>query len=109
MNFYKRRISPLANMDLLPQRTQQGATNSQDIAYFRRVLRLGIDHSLTPRQREMVHMYFMQQLTMPQIATICCVNVSTVSRHIKAACKHLRDFRHTAELVDKLRPPGYPS
>ena len=48
-----------------------------------RTMRLAIEEELTARQQEMVSMYYLQQLSMPEIAKLLGVNVSTVSRTIK--------------------------
>lgn len=48
-----------------------------------RTMKLAIEDELTARQREMVSMYYLQQIPMPEIAKLLGVNVSTVSRTIK--------------------------
>jgi len=48
-----------------------------------RTVKLAIEEELTARQREMISMYYLQQIPMPEIAKLLGVNVSTVSRTIK--------------------------
>lgn len=44
---------------------------------------------LTPRQREMVELYYIEQMPMKEIAEILAVDISTVSRTIKRAKQRL--------------------
>lgn len=48
------------------------------------ILRLGA------KDREVVLLYFYQNLTMPEIATALSLSASTVSRRLKSACSKLR-------------------
>ncbi len=51
----------------------------------RAVLRNVVDHQLTPRQRQMVRMYYYERKSMPRIAAELGVNKSTVSRTVARA------------------------
>lgn len=49
-----------------------------------------LEEELTPRQRQMVHMYYIDQMLMRDIADTLGVNVSTVSRTIARGRKRLQ-------------------
>lgn len=49
-----------------------------------------LEEELTPRQRKMVHMYYVDQMLMRDIADTLGVNVSTVSRTIARGRKRLQ-------------------
>lgn len=49
-----------------------------------------LEEELTPRQRQMVHMYYVDQMLMRDIADTLGVNVSTVSRTIARGRKRLQ-------------------
>lgn len=51
---------------------------------------IAINEELTDRQREMVNMYYIQQMTMAQIADELGVSVSTVSRTLQRGRNRLR-------------------
>ena len=53
---------------------------------------LAVSQELTPRQKEMVEMYFIRQMPMTGIAQELGVNVSTVSRTLKRSKLRLRRF-----------------
>lgn len=44
---------------------------------------------LTPRQREIVRLYFFEGMKIPEIASVLSLYKSTVSRHLEAAKKNL--------------------
>ncbi len=54
-----------------------------------RVMRQACKRELTPRQQQMVQLYFFENLTMPMIAHRLGVNKSTVSRCIGAAKRRI--------------------
>lgn len=49
-----------------------------------------LEEELTPRQRQMIHMYYIDQMLMRDIADALGVNVSTVSRTIARGRNRLR-------------------
>ncbi|NCB51073.1 MAG: sigma-70 family RNA polymerase sigma factor [Clostridia bacterium] len=51
-----------------------------------------VENELTPRQRELVHLYYIDQMTMYDIAIKSGVSVSTVSRTLKRARERLKKF-----------------
>jgi RNA polymerase sigma factor (sigma-70 family) len=51
-----------------------------------------VQNELTPRQRELVRLYYISQMTMYDIASLSGVSVSTVSRTLKRARGRLRKF-----------------
>lgn len=55
-----------------------------------RILYSGLNGSLTERQRDCIQKYYGENKTMAEIARELSLNVSTVSRHIKAARKNLK-------------------
>lgn len=61
------------------------ADNEEQQDRLRRNLRLALEQELTPRQKEMVALYFHQRMTIPQIAKELSVNRSTVSRTLRRA------------------------
>lgn len=103
MLFAPKRQSLVTNMDIYAQPTCEGEDNCEDVYFLRRVLRTGIDHCLTPRQRTVVRLYYYENMTMPQIAAELSVNTSTVSRHLKAARIRLKHFAHQMELFTTLK------
>lgn len=94
----RHRCTSTANMDWYA-RPAQGPDNREERARLRRLLYLGIDRCLTPRQREMLLLHCQEELTMVEIGARLGVNVSTVSRTLKAARKKLEQFADTAGLV----------
>lgn len=69
-------------------RENQG-DNSEQIARLRRNLRKARQQELTPRQREVVRLYYDEGMTMPQIGELLGVNRSTVSRTLRRAKNRL--------------------
>ncbi len=63
--------------------------NAEQLSRLKRNLRRARDQELTPRQREMLALYYDQGLNMPQIARTLGVNCSTVSRTIRRARERL--------------------
>ena len=55
-----------------------------------RLLGMALREDLTPRQAQMVRLYYLEQHTMGDIAGSLGVNISTVSRTLAAARKKLR-------------------
>lgn len=52
-------------------------------------LRHGMNEALTPRQKQLVHMYYIEQKPMTQIADELGLDISSVSRTIKRGRKNL--------------------
>ncbi len=50
-----------------------------------KLVRAALNEDLTPRQSQMVRLYYIEQNTMPEIARLLGVNISTVSRTLAAA------------------------
>ena len=63
--------------------------NSDQLERLRRNLRRAREQELTPRQREILALYYDRGLKMPQIARKLGVNRSTVSRTVKRAKQRL--------------------
>lgn len=63
--------------------------NADRLDRMRRNLRQAREQELTPRQREMLALYYDQGMNMPQIAAFLDVNRSTVSRTIQRAKQRL--------------------
>lgn len=75
--------------DLTVWMRQHAADNSDQIARLRRNLRRARKEELTPRQREMMALYYDEGLTQPQIAALLGVNNSTVSRTLRRGRERL--------------------
>ena len=63
--------------------------NSDQLERLRRNLRRAREQELTPRQKEILALYYDRGLKMPQIARKLGVNRSTVSRTVKRARERL--------------------
>ena len=63
--------------------------NSDQLERLRRNLRRAREQELTPRQREILALYYDRGLKMPQIARKLGINRSTVSRTVKRARERL--------------------
>ena len=63
--------------------------NHDQLERLRRNLRRAREQELTPRQREILALYYDRGLKMPQIARKLGVNRSTVSRTVKRARQRL--------------------
>ena len=75
---------------------ENGEDNREQLDRLRRNLRRAREQELTPRQRQMLALYYDRGLKMPQIARELGVNRSTVSRTIRRAKARLyRCLRYT--------------
>lgn len=63
--------------------------NSEQLSRLRRGLRLAREQELTPRQQEILTLYYDKGMKMPQIARKLGVNRSTVSRTVRRARNRL--------------------
>ena len=71
--------------DLTVWTRQNAGDNSERLERLRRNLRQARERELTPRQRQMLELYYDQGMTIPQIAGALGVNPSTVSRTLRRA------------------------
>ena len=71
--------------DLTVWTRQNAGDNSERLDRLRRGLRRAREQELTPRQRQMVALYYDQGMTIPQIAAELGLNRSTVSRTLRRA------------------------
>lgn len=71
--------------DLTAWNRQNAEDNSEQLARLRRGLRQAREQELTPRQRQMLELYFDRGMNIPQIAEKLGVNRSTVSRTLRRA------------------------
>ncbi len=69
---------------------------------MRSLLKEGVRCCLTPRQRQVVELYYYECLTMTEIARRLGLNPSTVSRHLKSARGRLLHFARQIELVERI-------
>ncbi len=75
---------PLAHM--VPCGQDNAALRSQ----YWQMLQQAIQTSLTPRQREMIQLYYFEERTIPEIAQQLQVNKSTVCRTLQRARRRLQ-------------------
>lgn len=75
--------------DLTVWKQQNDPDNAEQMDRLRRNLRQARERELTPRQRQMVALYYDRGLTMAQIAGRLGVNRSTVSRTLRRARERL--------------------
>ncbi len=66
--------------------------NGQRCERLRRNLRRAMRMELTPRQQEIITLYYFEKRTMAEIAALLGVNKSTVSRCVARAQARLRRF-----------------
>lgn len=71
--------------DLTVWNRQNAEDNSERLDRLRRSLRQAREQELTPRQRQMLTLYYDQGKNIPQIAEELGVNRSTVSRTLRRA------------------------
>ena len=78
--------------DLTVWTRQNAGDNSERLERLRRNLRQARERELTPRQRQMLELYYDQGKTNPQIAGELGLNRSTVSRTLRRARDRLYRF-----------------
>lgn len=71
--------------DLTVWTRQNASDNGEQLDRLRRGLRRAREQELTPRQRQMLELYFDRGMNIPQIAGELGVNPSTVSRTLRRA------------------------
>ena len=76
--------------DMAVYARQVAETNTEEIDRLKRNLIRAIREELTPRQREMIYLYYSQEINMPTISKQMGISVSTVSRTIKRAEEKLQ-------------------
>lgn len=69
----------------------QGSDNRSERERMKRILNRAIRHELTDRQRDCVVKYYLEGMKMTEIARSLDLSKSTVSRHISAATRKLRN------------------
>lgn len=76
--------------DLMAWNRATGEDNSEQLERLRRNLRRARETELTPRQKEMVHLYFDQGMSVTQIAQQEGIHKSSVSRTLNRAKARLK-------------------
>ena len=71
--------------DLTVWKRQNAEDNSERLDRLRRNLRQAREQELTPRQRQVLSLYYDQGMNIPQIARELGLNRSTVSRTLRRA------------------------
>ena len=71
--------------DLAVWTRQNASDNGEQLDRLRRGLRRAREQELTPRQRQLVSLYYDQGMNIPQIAEELGLNRSTVSRTLRRA------------------------
>ena len=71
--------------DLAVWNREHSEDNSEQIERLRRNLRAAREQELTPRQRQMLELYYDQGMSIPQIAGELSLNRSSVSRTLRRA------------------------
>lgn len=69
---------------------QVARSNTAEVDQLKRNLIRAIREELTPRQREMIYLYYGEKINMPEISRRAGISVSTVSRTIKRAERTLQ-------------------
>lgn len=75
--------------DLTVWKRQNAPDNAEQLDRLRRNLRQARKQELTPRQQQVLTLYYDRRLTIPQIAGQLGVNRSTVSRTLRRARERL--------------------
>lgn len=67
-------------------------TNENKLNQMKHVLYVALNSELTSRQRECLELYYYKDMKMCEIASFLSVAPSTVTRHIKAAERKLKNL-----------------
>lgn len=78
--------------DLAVWERENGEDNSDQLARLRRNMRKVRETELTPRQAEMIHLYYDLGLSIPQIAQEKGLSKSTVSRTLARGRERLKRY-----------------
>lgn len=78
--------------DLMAWERATGADNSEQMERLRRNLRQARERELTPRQQEILELYFDQKLSVTEIARREGVHKSSVSRVLRRAQLRLKSY-----------------
>lgn len=82
--------------DLTVWNRQNAEDNGEQLSRLRRNLRRAREQELTPRQRQIVELYYDRRMKIPEIAAELSLNRSTVSRTLGRARERLyRCLRYT--------------
>ncbi len=80
---YRRGTRYAADMAAYSRAMSEENTNTRSLNRMKQNLIRALKHDVTPRQREMLTLYYAKGLNMRQIADLLGVNKSTVSRTVK--------------------------
>lgn len=80
---YRRGRAYAADMAAYARAMSEQNTNAADLSRLRRNLIRALKSDVTPRQREMLELYYAKGLNMRQIGELLGVDKSTVSRTVK--------------------------
>ena len=75
-----------------------GGTNSANIKFMKKLAGLAIKTELTGRQKECVHMFYIDEYSAQEIAEILNISRGTVYFHLRQAMKKLKRLSNYAEL-----------
>lgn len=87
---YRRGRAYAADMAVYSRAMSEENTNSADITQLKRNLVRALQSDVTPRQREMLELYYAKGLNMRQIGELLGVHKSTVSRTVKRGEQRLK-------------------
>ena len=71
-------------------RENEAETNTHFISKLKKLIIHAIENDLTDRQKNMLKLYYFDNMNIPQIAHYYSLNKSTVSRHINNAKKKIK-------------------
>jgi RNA polymerase sigma-70 factor (ECF subfamily) len=71
---------------------ESGETNVQFLHRLRKLIPKVIKDDLTPKQKEILILYYYEKLNIPQIASLKSLNKSTISRHIKGGKRKIKQL-----------------
>ena len=99
---YRRGRAYAADMAVYSRAMSEENTNSADILRLKKNLIRALRSDVTPRQREMLELYYGKGLNMRQIGELLGVDKSTVSRTLKRGERRLkRCLRYSSEVLLK--------
>lgn len=79
-----------ASMKVYMDQLSEMNTNKEELSRVKQNLLTALKEDVTPRQREMLTLYYGQQMNMREIAALLGVHKSTVSRTIKRGARRLQ-------------------